>query len=175
MADFKKWEEKLRKLNDYLENDIQTRIGVESVNHFKESFENQGFTDSSLQKWDEVERRKPESPWYGFKYKGTAKRPGRKSRRKGGYTHYSPAATSRQILSGETGNLMNGIRWRKNGRRVEITANTEYAQLINEGGQMKVFGKHITTMPQRQFMGKSKALNKKIEAKIIKDLKRIMR
>jgi len=158
-----------------MRNDIQTRIGVESVNHFKESFENQGFTDSSLEKWDEVERRKPESPWYGFKYKGTAKNPRKKQRKSGLYTNYSPAATSRQILSGETDNLMNGIRWTKRGRNVYVTANTKYAQLINEGGAMRVFGKHSATMPKRQFMGRSKVLNKKIEVKIMKDLKRIMR
>lgn len=175
MADFKKWDEKLRRLNDYLENDIQTRIGVESVNHFKASFENQGFTDVSLKKWDEVERRKPSSPWYGFKYKGTASRPGTKKRKKTSFSNYSPAATSRPILSGETGNLMNGIRWRKVGRQVEITANTKYAKLINEGGPMKIFGKHISKMPQRQFMGPSNALNKKIESKIMNDLKNIMK
>jgi len=174
MADFKKWDQKLERLRRYFEDEVQQRIGVESVNHFKESFENQGFTDRSLQKWEEVERRKPESPWYGFKYKGTAQRPGRRSRGRG-YTNYSPAATKRPILSGETQNLMSGIRWRANGRSVEVTASTPYAQVINEGGTIKVFGKGTAKMPQRQFMGKSSALNKKIEQKIIKDLKRIMR
>lgn len=174
MADFKKLEAKLRKLNDYFDGKIQTRIGVESVNHFQESFENQGFTDSSLQKWEEVERRKPESSWYGFKYKGTAKKPGSKSRG-GKFTNYSPAATKRPILSGETQNLMNGIRWRANGKSVEVTANTKYAEIINEGGNMRIFGKHPAKMPKRQFMGKSKVLNEKIEKKVLQDLKKIMR
>jgi phage gpG-like protein len=70
---------------------------------------------------------------------------------------------------------MNGIRWRANGKSVEVTANTKYAEIINEGGNMRIFGKHPAKMPKRQFMGKSKVLNEKIEKKVLQDLKKIMR
>ncbi len=42
---------KLERLMQYIERDVPTVLGVEAVNHFKESFQNEGFTDSSLQKW----------------------------------------------------------------------------------------------------------------------------
>jgi hypothetical protein len=42
-------------------------MGVEAVNHFKESFTKQGFTDKVLDKWLEVQRRK-EGVWKGFQY-----------------------------------------------------------------------------------------------------------
>lgn len=72
---------KLDKVEKYLKNDASTTIGVEAVNHFKESFEKQGFTDTSLEKWEEVERRKPDSSWYEFKYGSRIARPGVKRRK----------------------------------------------------------------------------------------------
>lgn len=47
-TDFSKLNAKIDKLAKYIENDASTRIGVEAVNHFKQSFENQGFTDRGL-------------------------------------------------------------------------------------------------------------------------------
>ncbi|HUM50472.1 MAG TPA: phage virion morphogenesis protein [Chitinophagales bacterium] len=42
---------KIQAVQFFLHNDIMDIIGVESVNHFKQSFEDEGFTDSSLEKW----------------------------------------------------------------------------------------------------------------------------
>lgn len=56
MADFSKLHQKIKKIERYLEHSVPTIIGVEAVNHFKESFTNEGFTDTSIVKWDNVKR-----------------------------------------------------------------------------------------------------------------------
>lgn len=42
---------KLKQAMTFIERDLPDVVGVEGVNHFKESFQNEGFTDSSLTKW----------------------------------------------------------------------------------------------------------------------------
>ncbi len=158
----------------YLENDAKTIIGVEAVNHFKKSFQDQGFTDRSLEKWPEVKRRQ-EGRWKGFQYGSTVRRPGTKQRKEGAITNYSPAAEARPILSGTTQELMNGIKWKQTATGVRIYASTAYAKLINEGGPMKVFGRGSATMPKRQFMGKSEVLMNRIRTIILTDVKRILK
>lgn len=174
-TDFSKLNAKIDKLAKYIENDASTRIGVEAVNHFKQSFENQGFTDRNLKKWDEVERRKPESSWYQFKYGSKVARPGVKRRKENSTTNYSDAAGTRPILSGDSQELMNSIDWEKRGRGATITAATPYAQIQNEGGDINVFGKTKATIKARQFMGFSERLREKITAKIKQDIKRILK
>ncbi|MEN9447129.1 MAG: hypothetical protein RJA25_419 [Bacteroidota bacterium] len=45
--------EKLEQAINFLKGgDILEIIGVEAINHFKQSFEDEGFTDKSLDKWD---------------------------------------------------------------------------------------------------------------------------
>lgn len=160
-ADFTNMMQKLQKVERYLDGGIHDHVGVESENHFKESFQNEGFTDDHLIKWKEVERRKPHSPWHGFQL--------------GNNKNFSPAATKRKILTGNTMNLSESITYRKNGRRVIITAGTKYAKIHNEGGSFKVFGKTPATMPQRQFMGDSKVLRDKINKTVKNHINRLMK
>lgn len=174
MADFSKLHQKIKKIERYLEHSVPTIIGVEAVNHFKESFTNEGFTDTSIVKWDNVKRKDANSSWHGFEYGSNANRPGVKRRKETSISNYSHAATKRPILSGQSQNLFNSIRWEKRGRGALITAGTPYAQIHNEGGEMKVFGKHRATMPKRQFMGKSQVLFKRLQKRINKDIIKII-
>lgn len=173
--DIKNITKKLQKVQQYLKNDVGDVIGIEAINHFKDSFQNEGFTDTSLQKWDKVKRTEPSSKWYGFKYKSTSPKPGRTKRKEESYTNYSEAATKRPVLSGDTQELMNAIDYDFNGARVTITARTAYSQIHNEGGQIKVFGRNTATMPKRQFMGASEVLKNKIQSIIEKDLTNILK
>lgn len=75
-------------IQQYLEGDAKHIVGQTAVDHFRKSFENEGFTDELLNPWQEVERRKPESPWYGHS---------------GETGRYSPERTKAPILTGETG------------------------------------------------------------------------
>lgn len=174
MADFSQWQKKIKDIERYLNNDLPRKIGVEGVNHFKQSFQNEGFTDTSLELWEDVKRRDPESDWYGFQYRSRAARPGKKRRKEDSITNYSPAATKRKILSGETGLLMNTIDYMASGRRIQFRAFTPYSKVQNEGGKASAFGKATTTIPQRKFMGDSEVLRMKIKTIIERDLKRIL-
>lgn len=164
---------KLQRVKQYLDNDAKTIIGVEALKWFKKSFMDQGFTDQSLEKWEEVQRRKPESPWYGFQFGSNSKKPGKKTR--GGTSNFSPAATQRPILSGTTQELINSMFWEKTASGVRVIARAAHAKIQNEGGPMKVFGKHSAQMPKRQFMGPSKQLKEKLRSMILKDIKNILK
>ena len=59
-------EAKRQKLQEFmLSSQLKDAVGTEAVNHFKEGFDKEGFTDEPLNPWKEVERRKPDSPWFG--------------------------------------------------------------------------------------------------------------
>lgn len=175
MADFSQIHKKLKDLEKYLSNDLPKKIGIEAVNHFKKSFQDQGFTDKSLEKWDDVKRRDASSSWYGFQYRAKSSRPGSTRRKEGSTTNYSPAATKRPILTGETGQLKDSIDWLAVGRRIEITASTAYSKIQNEGGDIKVFGKASGQITVRKFMGDSEALRQRINKIIENDLNMILK
>lgn len=175
MADFSDIYKKLDKLKKFVEKDVPEIIGTEAVNHFKDSFQNEGFTDSSLVKWKDVKRRDASSSWYGFKYGSKTKRPGRKKRSSDSVTNYSPAATKRPILKGPTGDTQRSIAYMVRGRMIIVFSDKRHSKVINEGGRIKVFGKADAIMPQRKFMGKSKVLERRIKSEIKKRLIKITR
>lgn len=175
MADFQNSIKKIQRAINYLNNDAKTIMGVEAVNHFKESFKNQGFTDKTLEKWEDVERRNPQSPWYGFSYGSTVAKPGRKKRNPNSMTNYSPAATKRPILSGQSQELLNSITWTATSNGVRVFSNLKYANIQNNGGNIQIFGNADGRIPRRQFMGKSEVMRSKIRKQIITDLKKILK
>lgn len=152
---------------------IPTVVGEMLVDGFKESFDRQRFNDTNSERWKEVERRKKESAWYGFEYRGDRRtsvafvrdrKTGRtrraRSQRK---LNFSKAATTRAILlgSGST-NLRDSIYLHTaRGAKVIIASDQPHAEVHNEGGKAKIFGKKEFTMPKRQFMGTSGKLNNK--------------
>ena len=76
MSNFQKSIAQTLKAINYLQNSVPTIMGVEAVNHFKDSFADQGFTDRTLDNWQEVERRK-EGLWKGLQYAIIVRRPER--------------------------------------------------------------------------------------------------
>ena len=135
--------------------DIKDIMGVEAVNHFRKSFDNEGFTDEILNPWKEVERRKPDSPWYGHS---------------GQTGRFSPERTTASILTGETGELKAATRYKYIPGGVRISNEKPYAAVHQFGLPAKIYGKKSFTMPARPFIGKSKALVRKIEDKIKRQL-----
>ena len=57
---------RLAEIERFRTEDLPEIIGVEAVRHYNESFVKEGATDRSFQKWPDVKRRDPQSPWYGF-------------------------------------------------------------------------------------------------------------
>ncbi|OGX23343.1 MAG: hypothetical protein A3K54_00055 [Omnitrophica WOR_2 bacterium RBG_13_44_8] len=134
-------------------------IATEGQKHFEESFDKQGFTDKSLKKW---RRRR-----FG----------GKKTLKKGGqskaYSEFLRKDKGRAILVGHQGDkkgshLKDSIRTTKTEKQVVFSTDKPYAQVHNEGGHA---GRGAGfEMPQRQFMGPSEELNKKIDEKIMKEM-----
>jgi phage gpG-like protein len=122
-----------------------SEMGSTAQNHFIKSFSNQGFTDEVLQKW---KPRKKE-----------------RYRTRGGKLVDD---TSRGILIGKgSGQLRRSLRRVSLGRYgVMIKSDLPYSRIHNEGLMGKAWGKYPFKMPQRQFVGYSRIMNRDIETKI---------
>lgn len=147
-------------IQEFAENIFPYLAGDIAVNHFRENFDKEGFVNNGLQKWKEVERRKKESSWYGFK-------PGNKK-------NFSQTRASDPILK-DTNELRDATDYdvRSNGE-VAIVNDKSYAEVHNDGGTAYIFGKKPFTMPKRQFIGHSKELDRKLEDMITDELERII-
>ncbi len=153
-----RFEEHLNKIKKILKSDdIKDILGVEAVNHFKSSFDNEGFEDKNVKKWDNVKRRDPLSVWYGHS-----------SKKKG----FSNAAATNKILKGETNELREANTYRRTRKGVVVLNSKKYARVHQFGGKAYIYGKKQFTMKARPFMGQSDVLNKKIRAKLVRELKK---
>jgi len=146
----KQFSNQMKEVNDFLQgDDVKDIMGVEAVNHFKDSFKNEGFTDETLEKWQDVERRNPSSKWY----------------------KEGKASAGRKILSGETKELQQSTSYTYISDGVRITNATPYASVHQNGGMAKIFGKKEFTMKARPFIGKSVVMIDNIKDKITNEIK----
>jgi phage gpG-like protein len=150
--------EKMEEIRGFVREDVPDIIGVEAVNFFKDSFGKEGFAGNP---WQEVERRKPESSWYGFS--AGAKR------------NFSAAQATAKILSGETGELKEAITYRKDPGMVTVSNEKPYAAVHNYGLPAKIFGKKEFVMPKRTFMEHSDELQANIDEKIQREMTDILK
>lgn len=135
-----------------------TIAGKTAVSYFKKNFQNEAW---GRVRWREVKRRIPGTAAY-----------------KSASRHH-PARTTREILTGDTGDLARSIEIKtvSNGQVVIWTAPSAfdskepYGRVHNEGlraGRGKGF-----IMPKRQFMGESEELNTLIISELERKLKQI--
>ena len=127
-------------LQDSLHRDVPTVVGKEAVDFFREAFQEnkQGFTDTALEKWDEVNRRSANNL-----------RPARGAR------------ATRPILTGDTGDLGESIQYEHSNEQVTIFSDLPYAQAHNQGTHNAGRSRNVT-IPQRRFIGPSQQLNQRI-------------
>lgn len=152
---------KMQAVREYIDgNEVRDLIAGIAIEHFRESFENEGFTDDTLNPWQEVERRKPESPWYGH------------SGQTGTFSH---ARTRAKILSGESGHLRAAFNYSRTKKGVVVRNTAPYARVHQYGLPAKIYGKKTFVMPKRPFMGKSRKMIAEINQEIINDLKKILK
>ena len=174
-----------KKVLKYIRNDLPRIAGKMAVDEFRENFRRQGFRNNGITPWPDVRRRDKSSPWYGFQYKGERRTSVRYIRdRKTGKTrrsktqrklNFSNAATRRGILIGPGANLMSSISVRERSpSQVIVGTDLPYAEVHNEGGYIRVFGKAVRKLPKRQFIGESRELMDEIEKKYLKDIDRIV-
>lgn len=156
----KRFADRMKSVTEFVQgDDIRDILGVEAVNHFQESFVNEGFTDVNKEPWKDVKRRDVNSPWHGHS--------GQKGR-------FSQSRTVAKILTGETKELQRSISYVKTPAGVRITNSAPYAAVHQWGLPSKVYGKSSFQMPKRPFMGKSAVLKKNIEDKIVNEIKKIL-
>ncbi|HHU96844.1 MAG: phage virion morphogenesis protein [Bacteroidota bacterium] len=155
------YKDKMRRLEEFTRgDDIKDILGTEAVNHFKGSFQNEGFTDEVLNPWKDVKRRDPSSPWYGHS---------------GQRGKFSNARTTAKILSGETRELQNAITYRRITNGVRVVNDKPYASVHQYGGRAKIYGKKEFQMTPRPFMGRSAVLVRNINDKIRREMTRIIK
>lgn len=153
-------QQKMQELQDFAKSDdIKDIAGVEAVNHFKSSFDNQGFTDKTLEPWQDVKRRDKDSDWYGHS---------------GQTGKFSQARTTAKILSGETGELADGIYYKHTDRGVRVTSPTAYGRVHQFGMQAMIYGKKAFQMIARPFMGRSEVAITNIKDKIKREFVKIL-
>lgn len=156
----------VRKVDRFTKLEAPRIAGVEAKSFFKQRFVRQGWEDTSFKAWTK-----------------------RASQDRG-------SRGSRKILV-KTGALMNSIQYELKGPgKVQVMAkDIPYAKIHNEGGtisgthtvrshrrrtrsaptQVRSHSRSVnTTIPKRQFMGSSKALDRKIEKALSNRIKRIL-
>lgn len=165
--------QKLQAAKQYLNRDVNKVFGVEAVDHFKEGFQNEGFTDKSLVKWET-----------------------RKSKRSGGTNSQKVLSKSGDLADSITFRVEENAtiiysdkvyaQIHNEGGKITVTYqmrryfwaewhNAKEAGETEMQDQWKAFALSQTIeIKQRKFMGESQALNQKIIAKIERDLTRIL-
>ena len=164
---------KLQEAKEYIQNDVPLVIGTEAVNHFKASFQNEGFTDASLQKWAARKSKRPGGT--------NSQKILTKSGELGDSPDYRVEGNTVIIYSdkvyaqihNEGGEIpvtpqMKKMFWAKHYEAKEA-GDTDAAEQY----KCMALAKKIV-MPKREFIGNSQVLNEKIENKITKDLTRIL-
>lgn len=139
---------KLREFANYSE-EIKGIMGIEAENHFKESFQNQGFTDQNLEPWADVKRRNPNSEWYG----------GGKGKQ------FDQARTTAKILV-DSNSLYYAIKHEATATGTRVFNMMPYGRVHNFGGMAKIYGKKSFQMLARPFIGPSREAVRKINAEI---------
>lgn len=152
-------ENKAKEVKRYIDRDAPRIVAKMARDHAKQSFQDEGFTDDTFQKWDEVKRRKEENLKRG---------------KRGGILKKQAAAQTRKILTGESKDLKKSIQSDIiSSELVEIGSDLLYAIPHNEGTDNAGRNNNVK-LPKRQFLGKSKQLEKEITEKFEKDLTKIL-
>ena len=170
---------KLAELEKFRRTDVPEIVGTEAVRHYRKSFDNEGATDETLKKWPDVKRRDPNSPWYGFSLGSNSPRPLKpgahvKAKKKTGTakTNFSPTRAADKVLTGETNDLRNAIKYTVKPDRVTVSNSLPYARVHNFGEKAMIFGRKAFTMKARPFIYPSAVLKKIIYDKIAAEMKK---
>lgn len=144
-----------------LKRSLPIEVGNMGQNHFRRSFEQQGFVDKSLVKWKEVKRREPGTDAYKYPKKNAADRHARGImigiRTKGSGPHLRDSVAQSNKKS----------TWNE----ILFTVPQPYAAVHNYGLRAGRGAGFI--MPQRQFIGRSTVLLDAIKQKVNLSISRL--
>lgn len=146
----------------FLQDDALRIVETEALNHFQNSFVDQGFTDKGLVKWPKrkIPRRKGKPISGKTLEKWKAKNEGRAL-----LVSYAGDTKGTHMTNSIVGEQAPG--------KVTIIVDKPYAQVHNDGlraGRPPGF-----TMPQRRFVGPSGQLEQKIQAKFEKEMDKLIK
>lgn len=113
--------------------------------HFDKGFDNQGFTDETLQTW---KKRKGQIRSLGANTRG-----GRNA-----------LPNTKKTLT-KSGDLRRSRRIQNQGNRGKVYYDSAYADIHNDGLMGRAWGRHSFKMPKRKFIGNSKILERRTMAK----------
>ena len=153
---------------------LPTIAGVEAVNHFKNSFRNEGFTDSNLVKW---QKRKKEDAGRGILTKTGRLRRSIKILRKTDTmvqvgVNLSEVPYAKVHNEGFKGTVDVKGHVKRN-RRYDVF-NVRRRRLAASGINIVGATKRKMNMPKRQFIGNSRKLNEAITQKTASALKKAL-
>lgn len=145
----------------FFKDDALRIVETEALNHFQNSFVYQGFTDKSLARWPErkIPRRNGKPVTGKTLEKWKTKNEGRAL-----LISHASDTKGTHMANSIVGELIPG--------KVTITVDKPYAQVHNDGlraGRPPGFN-----MPQRQFIGSSEHLEQKIQAKLEKEIDKLI-
>ncbi|MCL2290841.1 MAG: phage virion morphogenesis protein [Bacteroidetes bacterium] len=147
--EFRKYlQSKQEEIKKAMEETIPKKAANKAVLHFKKSFQDEGFTDNNLEKWQEVKR--CENP-----------------------KRADLAKAKLPVLTG-TGDLGRSIKATTEPGKVTITSDLPYSSAHNEGTNNAGRNRNVV-IPKRQFIGESETLNKEIEKVIVDELSKILK
>lgn len=125
-------------------------LGAIAKNFFKDAFIKGGFTDEGFKRWET-------------------------RRKRIGRGRTSPTLKEAANLI-KSGTLKRSIKVRPaTFKFTRIFTNVVYAAIHNFGLRGLAFGKHEFTMPEREFMGNSRTLERKLERRITQEIDKVFK
>tara|TARA_R110000823_G_scaffold309594_2_gene433953 strand:- start:1708 stop:2205 length:498 start_codon:yes stop_codon:yes gene_type:complete len=153
-------EREARELEEFLNDEVPVHIEVAVEDQFLDSFENEGFTDNGLKKWEPrktTDTRGRDITRYRTNRVGKA----------GELNRYGKQNQGRAILVGQQGgHLKRSLNLTKSEGKVTASFDVPYAEVHNEGSD---------TTPKRQFIGPTPELEQDIYRRIEPGLDKIFK
>lgn len=148
-----------RLIQDYIDNNLKTVIGVEAVKWFQANFEKGGFHDKGIEKW------KPLSEKYADRRKS-----GKILKQSGNLQNsitWQPTSYGVLISTDEPYAEIHN----EGGKIVGVyKVNEHWRQLDDKSVKVRSHMRDVSKFPQRQFIGNSHALMQHLEDTIAKDI-----
>ena len=151
---------------DFAIKDAIAIVARDSEAHFKKSFANEGFIDESFSPWKRLKvlKSKRGKGYDTYRHAGTDDARGKTF--KVNRENFVRSVKRNKILT-KTGALKNSLKTSLRNNIAIISSSLPYSAIHNEGLMGKAWGKHPFKMPKRQFMGNSKSLERRSQAKFI--------
>lgn len=160
-------DKQIKELKEAFE-DLVQKAGKDYMEHFQSSFDNEGFTDEKLVKWDGRSRKDRNKKKRNLLVKTGRLRRSLKKKVRGSKVLIYTASPYAEIHN-EGGTIKTTAKVRAHKRRNKRGRKKTVVQVKAHTRSMN------TKIPKRQFMGESSKVNKGLEEQMEKEFKRIFK